>query len=236
MKKIITTPFVFLALSFGISNSANASIALFEYGFNIDGIVSVNSVPAQVDVTAFDDATGIGDISISITGNGSHSFGAFFDHEIIDNNNPNDNESGSANGFPSAGQSWEIDEPGYVDGDIYFNFWDALLDNGIGTYDYGGGDTGTTSFPDDVSMAMGWDFTLADGETATIMLMLGITDPGGFFLKQTDEDSSDAIYFSSTLEITSALSPVPVPAAIWLFASGLLGLVGAKRRMGSKNK
>jgi hypothetical protein len=36
--------------------------------------------------------------------------------------------------------------------------------------------------------------------------------------------------FPSTGNCTSAVSAVPVPAAIWLFGSGLLGLVGYARK------
>ena len=33
----------------------------------------------------------------------------------------------------------------------------------------------------------------------------------------------------ANIEITAAVSPVPVPAALWLFSSGLIGLVGFSR-------
>jgi len=42
-------------------------------------------------------------------------------------------------------------------------------------------------------------------------------------------DSIDAI-LSGTLEIEFEATAIPVPAAVWLFASGILGLVGARRR------
>ena len=32
------------------------------------------------------------------------------------------------------------------------------------------------------------------------------------------------------IEISLQTSPVPVPAAIWLFASGLIGLIGISRK------
>jgi hypothetical protein len=230
MKNNITPSFLVLILAIGFSTSAKANIVLYDYAFNFSGAAVV------LDDGGFDYGSGLGNISLQISGAGPHSFSAFFDHEITDNSNPYDNESGSASGSPLAGQSWEIDEPGYVNGDIYINFLDGLLDNAVGSYDYGGGDSGSTSFPDDVSMAMGWDFSLADGETATIMLMLGTTAPEGFFLSQTDASSSEAIFFSSVLEITSLISPVPVPAAAWLFASGLLGMIGARRRFSQMHK
>ena len=35
---------------------------------------------------------------------------------------------------------------------------------------------------------------------------------------------------TSTVELEGTVNPVPVPAALWLFGSGLLGLVGAMRK------
>ena len=116
-------------------------------------------------------------------------------------------------------------------GDIFFfNFFDGTLDNSNnnGFFD--------TSEPDDISMAMGWNFTLALGEEALISLALGTVMPtSGFFLEHNDPLSNESVYFSSTLNITGpSVPPVPVPAAIWLFASGIIGLAGMSRRR-SKN-
>ena len=224
-----------IAFCFSVSTSANADIALFEYAINIDGTVVDSGVPG--DPTSGDsnpdglDSEGLGTMTFNITGVGAHSFDAFFDHEIDEEINTFFNEVGSASAAPSApaaGQSWEIDEPGFVFGDIYDNMLASTLDNANAV---------PAGLEDDVSMALGWDFTLADGELATIMLMLGIIDPGiddqgldtGLFrLKHTDPDSGPSFYLSSTLGIS--LSPIPVPAAIWLFGSGLVGLIGFSRR------
>lgn len=216
-----------LFFTFGISTSANASITLFDYGFNIDGTVSLlgDAVPTAVDISGFDDLIGLGTIEVTITGTGSHSFDAFFDHEIDEIINSNFNEVGSSSGLAAAGQSWEIDEPGFINGDIFLNFEDSTLDNGIGT-----SVSGDTAFPDDVSMAMGWDFTLALGETATIMMALGTVTPAGFYLQHSDPDSNKSIFLSSRLDILPSISPIPVPAAIWLFGAGLIGLIGMSRR------
>ena len=135
------------------------------------------------------------------------------------------NETGAAHGVAAAGQSWEIDEPGFVNGDIFVNFQSSQLDNGIGTSIYG-----NTTFPDDVSLAMGWDFTLAAGETATISLMLSENMPGsGFYLSQTDPDSNYTFYLSSALDVT----PVPLPAAsiLYVLGLGMLGMLANRRKM-----
>ena len=51
--------------------------------------------------------------------------------------------------------------------------------------------------------------------------------PGDYFL--TWHDSGDPIAYSVTIET----SPVPVPAAVWLFSSGLIGLRGFARTKNS---
>lgn len=221
IRGLLTSLVIFLFMS----TSANAAIVLFDYGFNIDGDVSMplqgDPLPAAVDISGFDDLTGLGSIAVTIDGAGVHNFDAFFDHEIDELTNTYFNELGSATGTLAAGQSWEIDEPGFFDGDIFMNFENSALDNAIGVSIFG-----NTLFPEDVSMAIGWDFTLAVGETATIMLALS-TDvvPTGFYLEHLDPDSNKSVYLSSTLSIAA----IPLPGAVWLFGAGLVGLVGMSR-------
>ncbi|GMQ87106.1 MAG: hypothetical protein BMS9Abin08_0304 [Gammaproteobacteria bacterium] len=216
-----------------VSGSAQAVVTnLFDYGFNVDGAVSLpisgDPIPPGVNIGGFDDITGLGSIDVTITGAGAHSFDAFFDHEIDEAINTYFNEVGSSTGAAAAGQSWEIDEPGFIDGDIFENFQASALDNGIGTSIYG-----DTLFPDDVSMAMGWDFNLALDEEALISLVLSDVMPnGGFFLTHTDPDSQSSIYLSSSLDISGGGGPpaVPEPGMLWLLGIGLAGFGVARRR------
>jgi len=215
-----------LALLIFSANASALTSNLYDYAINIDGTVSAGT-PGSVDPLSLGlDANGLGTMTFTITGAGNHSFSAFFDFDFDEPNNTFFNESATTGNDPAAAQqSWEIDEPGYTFGDIYDNMLDNTLDN-------------TNSVPagleDDVAFALGWDFSLADGQIATIMLMLGITDPGIFYLKHTDTevgpnfDLTESVYYSSTLEIS--LSPIPVPATVWLFGSALIGLVGFGRR------
>jgi hypothetical protein len=214
----ITPSLVGLLLLLGIANTANAAIALFDYGFNVDGTISYpffgDPIQAAVDVSGFNDITGLGTIEVTITGAGNHNFGAIFDHEIDEGTNTFFNELGAVHGAAAANQGWEIDEPFLSF--IYSDFeTDSLL-----VY------SGNNSLsPDDVSMAMSWEFMLAQGEQALITMALGTTLPGGFSLEHLDPDSNKSIFLSSTLGI----SAIPIPAALWLFGSGLIGLVGFSR-------
>ncbi|MBZ0107088.1 MAG: PEP-CTERM sorting domain-containing protein, partial [Candidatus Scalindua rubra] len=135
----------------------------------------------------------------------------------------------------AAGQTWEIDEPGWVDGDIYEHLQDTVaagsfLDDGIGISTHG-----NTIFPDDVSMALGWDFILGSGESANISFVLSDTVvPSGFYLAHNDPDSLATIYFSSTLEIGADNPVVPEPSTVILLGIGMAGLVATRKRLGKR--
>jgi len=203
-------PVVVVLLTCGVfAAPVFADISLYDWAGNIDGTISS---PPGMNICAFDDITGLGIISVTVSGAGSHYVGLFVDHEIDVATNTYFNETGATSGSPAAGQSWEIDEPGWVDGDIYGNFEAGALDDGIGTSIYG-----PTTFPDDVSMAMGWDFDVADLPAIITFNLSDTAPPGGFYLIHNDPDSAESVYFSSSLTLTV----IPAPGAF------LLGVIGA---------
>lgn len=173
-----------------------------------------------MDASSFDFVTGLGTVAITLGGTGSHFIGAFFDHEIDQHTNTFFNEFGAVSGIPAAGQSWELDDPMF--GDIFAHLGTGALDN-------------TNAVPagvgNDVSMALGWDFTLAAGETAVVHFRVSDSAvPVGFFLTQTDPDSPATLYFSSTLTIQGGSTSIPEPGTWVLMGSGLLGLVAWVRK------
>ena len=176
-------------------------IDLFDYGFNIDGATTEGSMgdptPGNVDDSLFDYLTGLGAITITISGAGAHNALVFVDHEIDESLNSFFNENAVGLGALAAGQSVEADEPGFVFGDIYNNFLANTLDNTNAV---------TPGLEDDVSMAIGWDFVLAAGETAVASFFVGQVSgsAGAFNFRHTDADSGVAIYFWSTLDIQGA--------------------------------
>ena len=222
MKTLKVVLVILLFLGFGISGASATSI-LDDWAFNVDETPYEAMFGDSMPTTGSLDSQGLGTLTWSTTLVGNHNFIAFFDHEADQATNTWYNEFGATNGAPAAGQSWEIDEPGYFFGDIYDNVFAGSLDN-------------TNNVPsgleDDVSMAIGWNFLLNVGETATISLLLENIEPGPgeFWLSQTDFDSGETIYFSSNLNI----KPVPEPGTLLLIGTGLAGLAGWRRRRQSK--
>ena len=198
-RKFLLSGFGVFLLAFGSVGQA-APIQLYDFALNIDDDIydivfsyePLNAVPAGVDASGFayigqdpldgPAATGLGSIIITITGVGMHNILAYFDHELDEDVNGFDNESGGTGGAAAAGQSWEIDEPGFGNeddyyGDIRYNFEDNALDNRVfydAIDDWTLGGASDRDF-DDVAMAMGWNFTLAADETAEIVFTVGTT-------------------------------------------------------------
>lgn len=211
-----------VALGLALPLSAAADIVLFDWAFHLDATnyVPGDTLPANVNTAAFDFTTGLGSIGITISGAGGHNIAAFFDHEIDETVNTFFNETGSVVGVPVAGQSWEIDEPGFVFGDIYANVLVGALDNSIGTL-----------LPDDVSMAQGWNFVLAADEIAALGFRTSTTPPvAGFYLRHLDPDSLTSVYFSSSLVIRGEAVPIPEPESLALIGIALAAVAGMRSR------
>ena len=187
--------------------------------------------------------TGLGTIVVDITrsagasGTETGSFHAFFDLEVV--MSPNNTffdefaaDSGTMGGVDPT--SWEIDEPGFMFGDIPFNFEDGTLDNTNGV---------PVGSPDDVAVAMGWDLSLNAGQTATLTLLVSDTGTraatSNFFITQTDPKSDVVFTFSGALETRSddpnGTNPIPEPSTMLLFGTGVIGLAAWRLRMEKKH-
>ncbi|MGA1840045.1 MAG: hypothetical protein ACMUIU_05405 [bacterium] len=199
MKKflVITVVLFLFTIAFGISR-AIAATTLNEGIININGTIYyalLDPFPEYFDDSAFDWMAGLGTITINYKPGeaGDYYIISFFDHEIDKLINTYFNEYGKTTGTPDARESWEIDEPGFTFGDIYDNLLGGTLDN-------------TNNIPlgseDDVSMAIGWEFSLAKNEMVALSLTLEETPPSsGFYLSHTDPNSDYSLYFSSSLDI-----------------------------------
>lgn len=223
-------PFLVLLLFFMSSVQASATPHLVEWGVNDNGFVYAaneatrpldQSLSARFSITDFDWDAGLGIITITYASAGEYNFVSYFDHEVVQGQNTYFNEYGQVIGSPQAGQFWEIDEPGLDFGDIYDHLLSGELDNTNGV---------PADLEDDVSLAMGWAFSLEANAVAVITLTLSEEIPGtSFYLAHHDPEGSH--YFSSTLSVTTGV-PVPEPCSILLFGAGLAflaGLAGSRR-------
>jgi len=199
---------------------AAAVSALYDYAFNINGDLYFpgDALPNFLDTSSFDFNTGLGSITLEYAPEaaGKYSIGAFFDHEIDQRVNTYFNEYGTVTGTPAKELSWEIDEPGYVFGDIYDNFLAGSLDN-INAVPFGA--------DDDVSLAFFWDFDLLHNEHARIRFHLSETEPlTNFFLSHYDPHTEYELHASTTLEV------IPEPTTLMLLGLGIFGLAAWSRR------
>ncbi len=183
------------ALAGGALGSQAGEISLFEYAINRDFVISIDPPPPPT----FDAITGLGSIRMIFTELGPHYAALFVDHELSETENTFFNELGEVSPeAPPPGVTWEIDEPGYVSGDIYDNFLLGTLDNSVGLLT-----------PDDVSMALGWAFNVPPGMTATLTFRLSDQRPDGFYLRHRDPLSGENVFFSGALRMEGGDGFIP---------------------------
>ena len=228
LNRMKSRAFAFLLACFGLAAAAapgrSAIVGLFEYGFNLDGAVTSGSAPSGVNLSLFDTATGLGTITMSLASPGPHFAGLYLDHEIDEATNTFFNEFGSVSGAAPAGLSWEIDEPGFVSGNIFAHFNSSnaaasALDNLVGV---------PSTAPDDVALAAGYRFILGLDQTAVVTYRLSTLQPpaGSFQLRHTDPASNATIYLTTGLNVTDGV--IPEPATV-LWGVGCALALGLRR-------
>ena len=115
-----------------------------------------------------------------------------------------------------------VGDDGSVDGtvDLDFSGWRVFWNNT--NINMGGSTTTTPSWPDTglATITCGSDCSV--GDTYSLDYAAHVPDDGA-----TDFGN---VSYAFHIEGTIGTSEIPVPAAVWLFGSGLLGLVGVARR------
>jgi hypothetical protein len=217
MKALMAVFSILIISAFALPTASAVPIDLYECYVNIDGTISAVAL------------SGVGTITINFSPGiaGNYFIGAYFDYEIDENANTFFNEFGAVTlESPPAELSWEIDEPGFVYGDIYDNFVLGSLDNSNGVPD---------TAPDDVAMALGWNFSLTDSQYVTVSFTATSIQPLGFHLAQFDPDSAYAIYLFSDYGIGEGGSPVIPEPATWVLLLTGLSMAGVATRQFRKN-
>jgi hypothetical protein len=233
--------------------------SLQDWEFNVNGTTYYPSQPSTfasvpgLNAGGFNSATGLGTFQLTFSPGaaGTYFVGAFFFDPV---GVPFYNEYGIVNGSAAAGQSWQIDNPQYDAislnhgaGTIIDNLAAGTLSNTnyiTGTtsnylHDCGanGGGAANTSCNDLVSMAMGFSFTLAAGQSETITLNLSSTNPGGFSLEDFhpvdgNNKSAAGVFYSGTA-VTGGGGPPHVPepgsGSLAAMAVAVWALVNRKR-------
>ena len=154
-------------------------------------------------------------------------FLSFVDADIDAASNTFFNEFATTSGTLEPGQNFEVDEPGYVFGDIFDNLRLGALD-GMNAVPEGS--------PEDVGMALSFLLPVLEiGETFGIEIMLSEDGDslGTFLISQGDIDpaSITRIAYSGV-----ATQPMPEPSSLVLFGAGglLVSRALRKRRRGSQ--
>jgi hypothetical protein len=146
-------------------------------------------------------------------------FLSYFDGEIDETLNTFYNEFATTSGALAIGENYEVDEPGYVFGDIFANAQAGTLD---------GTNALPAGSPDDVAMSLSFAIgLLSPGQTARFEILLSEDGDtlGGFAIHQTDVD----VRSTTVITYSGAAFVVPEPATALLLGAGL-ALVASRRR------
>lgn len=229
----------FVILSAIIFATALYPSSLQDWEFNVNGTdyfpsggATLGSVPG-LNSGAFNATTGQGTLTLTFNPGspGSYYVGAFF---FVPVGTPFYNEYGVVNGSPASGQTWQIDVPEYDlvsanhgTGTIIDNLAAGALNdtnsvpgtttNYLNSCGANGGGAVTGSCNDFVSLATGFNFTLATNQEEIITFDLSSTGPGGFSVEDvhpvdgSNATASDIFLSGSAVEMAAGTPPPPPP-------------------------
>lgn len=211
------------------------NISLQEFGINVNGVVTDTGTGANpftvsgVNASGFNQSTGLGVLTFTFDPGkaGTYYVNWFLDSEL---SVPFYNEFGMVNGTLPSGVSYQIDDP--WSGSIYSNFSQNSLNDtnsipgGVDNY------LNNCSGPNcdgDVSLALGFSFTLTANEYAVVTIDTSTTNPGGFNLEQVhpidaNNPAATEMFLSGGVNIQPINSNTPEPGSLVLVA--IAGAIG----------
>jgi hypothetical protein len=245
MRRLTLAVLGFAFFGFSVLPVARAD-SLQDVIFNVNGNSTEGSFAMPgLDSSGFNTTTGEGSLTFTFDPGvaGSYFFNAWFDNEL---SVPFDNEYGVVSGSPASGQSWEIGDP-----NAYYAYLgplpappgtdpqDDTYNNTLTNTNYIPGTTSnyfndcTADCNGDVSMAMGFAFTLDANQQEVITLDLSETNPGsGFYLEQVhpvdpNNLTETDLYFTGSAETESTIPPpsVPEPSTLLLLEISLAAVL-----------
>lgn len=196
-------------LSLASSQRAHAAWSAAELYCNVNGTVESKVNPGPTpgagcvsgwDFSSFNTTTGLGIIKYTTNNLGANKALLFFNLDFLLDalgNNAFD-ETGTIAGSAAPGQHFELDDSNI--GNIYPNFLSGTPDG-----------LNQLTVPTDVAATMGWSFNLSTAQTATLSWTVATTNPGGFYLSQSDPTDAQSIFYSSSLDIRGSEVPEPMP-------------------------
>ncbi len=239
-----TMLFSFLIVTVVGLTAVHADLLMFDMGFNVNGTVTeyfydyglsstengdnaasmMSTIDGYVSSTLSYE-TGLGTVSFGYDAPGEYTIGSFFDIEINEDVNTFFDETAEVFGTAPADLTWEVDEPGYQFGDIYDNFSDGSFDN-FNAVD--------ADFPDDVSIGLAWNFSLEEGEYASLSFsVINSTPAEGFYIMHSDPETGEYVCYSTDLTIQGGGTqsvPEPATGGMLLFGTLVAGAVSLIKR------
>ncbi|GGX73732.1 hypothetical protein [Saccharospirillum salsuginis] len=208
MKKTIP----FLLLAFSLTQSASASLIIQELTlFNYTDTIGYTLEDGQLGYTYSNfadeglgvdfsynlDSNNLGTFGWTITNTTSTDFSAlstavYLDAEIHQHSNSFTNESGYYVGNTEA-DSWEIDEPGFIFGDLLDNLYDGATPDNT---------NGMNNIEDDTALALGFYLPeLKEGEFFELSFEISDQNIGGLY--HYDVDGGLGYYFNGSMHYSS---------------------------------
>jgi hypothetical protein len=235
MKRSVAFAFVVLLL-LGLSTTnafgqASPQWTLGDWSANINGTTyNPPPLPANVNSSGFDFGTGLGTLTFTINTPGNNYVGVYLNPYYDVGFHDTSTSYGSVHGTAPSGLSYQLDWPvgTLQSGTIWTNFSGNTLDktNTVGTYSAPGQISGPGACCS-VALAEILGFNVTSG-SETITFTASTTQPDGFYLQVTDQDSGLSYYL--TEQASSSTRVIPEPGSMLLMASGLGVMLGRCRK------